>query len=93
VVGAVMSGLLAGVLLSRTASGTLATVIGWRGVPVAAAGVMVGFAAVLRVALPAVAPSERLSYRARLGSLAAIVRRERVLRRRCATGKPLAHTR
>jgi predicted MFS family arabinose efflux permease len=86
VVGAVMSGLLAGVLLSRTVSGTLATVIGWRGVFVAAAGVMVGLAAVLRVALPAVAPSERLPYRALLGSLAAIVRRERVLRRRCAVG-------
>lgn len=86
VVGAVMSGLLTGVLLSRTASGTLATVIGWRAVFVAAAAVMIGLAAVLRIALPAVAPGERLPYRALLGSLAAIVRRERVLRRRCAVG-------
>ena len=88
VVGAVMSGLLTGVLLSRTVSGTLATVpwIGWRGVFVVAAGVMVGLAVVLRVALPAAAPVERLPYRALLGSLAAIVRREPVLRRRCAVG-------
>jgi predicted MFS family arabinose efflux permease len=47
---------------------------------------MVGLAVVLRIALPAVAPSERLPYRALIGSLAAIVRRERVLRRRCAVG-------
>jgi predicted MFS family arabinose efflux permease len=86
VVGAVMSGLLTGVLLSRTASGTLAMVIGWRGVFVAAAGMMVGLAALLRVALPAVAPSERMSYRALLRSLGGIVRRERVLRRRCVVG-------
>jgi len=86
VVGAVMSGLLTGVLLSRTVSGTLATVIGWRGVFVAAAGVMVGLAALLRVALPAVVPSERMSYRALLRSLGGIVRRERVLRRRCVVG-------
>lgn len=51
-----------------------------------AAVVMVGLAVVLRAALPAVAPSARLSYRALLGSLAAIARREPVLRRRCAVG-------
>ncbi|HEX3758123.1 MAG TPA: MFS transporter [Kofleriaceae bacterium] len=86
VVGMVMSGLLTGVLLSRTVSGTLGAVIPWRWVFVAAAGVMVALAAVLRVALPAAAPVDRLPYRALLGSLAAIVRREPVLRRRCAVG-------
>jgi predicted MFS family arabinose efflux permease len=86
VVGTVMSGLLAGVLLSRTASGTLGAVIGWRPVFVVAAGVMLALALVLRAALPAVPPAARLSYRELLGSMAAIVRREPVLRRRCATG-------
>jgi predicted MFS family arabinose efflux permease len=86
VVGTVMSGLLAGILLSRTASGTLGAVIGWRSVFVVAAGVMVALAVVLRMTLPAVAPSARLSYRALLGSLAAIARREPVLRRRCGVG-------
>lgn len=86
VVGTVMSGLLTGILLSRTASGTLGAVIGWRLVFVVAAAVMVGLAAVLRVALPAVAPSTHLPYRARLRSLAAIARREPVLRRRCLVG-------
>lgn len=86
VVGTVMSGLLTGILLSRTASGTLGAVIGWRLVFVVAAAVMVGLAAVLRVALPAVAPSTHLPYRALLRSLAAIARREPVLRRRCLVG-------
>lgn len=87
VVGTVMSGLLTGVLLSRTASGTLGAAIGWRGVFVVAAGVMVGLAALLRVALPVASPPIiALPYRALLGSLATIVRRESVLRRRCAVG-------
>lgn len=86
VVGTVMSGLLTGVVLSRTASGTLGAAIGWRGVFVVAAGVMVGLAALLRVALPVASPSVALPYRALLGSLATIVRRESVLRRRCAVG-------
>jgi predicted MFS family arabinose efflux permease len=86
VVGTVMSGLLTGVLLSRTASGMLGAAIGWRGVFVVAAGVMVGLAALLRVALPVASPSVALPYRALLGSLATIVRREPVLRRRCAVG-------
>jgi len=86
VVGTVMSGLLTGILLSRTASGTLGAVVGWRLVFVVAAAVMVGLAVVLRAALPAVVPSARLPYRALLRSLAAIARREPVLRRRCLVG-------
>jgi predicted MFS family arabinose efflux permease len=86
VVGTVMSGLLIGVLLSRSASGTLGAVIGWRLVFVVAGGVMVALAAVLRAMLPVVVPTERLSYRALLGSLVAIARREPVLRSRCVVG-------
>ena len=86
VVGTVMGGLLAGILLSRTASGTLGAVIGWRLVFVSAAAAMALLAAVLRVALPAVPPSAKLPYRALLGSLAAIARREPVLRGRCVVG-------
>lgn len=86
VVGVVMSGLLTGVLLSRTASGTLGAVVGWRPVFVIAAAVMATLACVLRLALPVAPPSTRLSYRALLASLAAIIRREPVLRRRCLCG-------
>lgn len=86
VVGNVMGGLLAGILLSRTASGTLGAVIGWRWVFVAAAGVMIILAGVLRAALPAVPPTTTLPYRALLASLGTIARREPVLRRRCVVG-------
>jgi predicted MFS family arabinose efflux permease len=86
VVGNVMSGLLAGILLSRTASGKLGELIGWRLVFVAAAGVMVVLAVLLRFALPRVAPTTQLAYRDLFGSLGKIARRERVLRRRCLVG-------
>lgn len=86
VVGTVMSGLLTGILLSRMASGTLGAAIGWRPVFAVAAGVMATLAVVLRLALPVAAPGTTLPYRALLGSLATIARREPVLRRRCAVG-------
>jgi predicted MFS family arabinose efflux permease len=86
IVGNVMGGLLAGILLSRTASGKLGEMIGWRLVFVAAAGVMVALAGVLRFALPRVAPTTRLAYRDLLASMAQIARREPVLRRRCLVG-------
>lgn len=86
IVGNVMGGLLAGILLSRTASGKLGEMIGWRLVFVAAAGVMVVLAGVLRFSLPRVPPEAQLSYRDLLGSLSKIARREPVLRRRCLVG-------
>jgi predicted MFS family arabinose efflux permease len=85
-VGTAMSGVLAGVLLSRMASGSLGAVIGWRLVFVAAAGIMLGLAAALRVMLPAAPPTANLSYRALLASLVTIVRREPVLRSCCLVG-------
>jgi predicted MFS family arabinose efflux permease len=86
VVGNVMGGVLVGVLLSRTASGTLGTLIGWRMVFVAAAGLMAALAGILAMTLPAIQPTTALSYRALLGSLAGIVRREKILRERCVVG-------
>ncbi|HET9619885.1 MAG TPA: MFS transporter [Kofleriaceae bacterium] len=86
VVGNIMGGLLAGILLSRTASGKLGEMVGWRWVFVAAAGVMVALAGVLRVALPRVPPTTQLAYRDLLRSLVTIARREPLLRRRCLIG-------
>lgn len=85
-VGNVMGGLLAGVLLSRMASGSLGAVIGWRPVFVIGAGVMVVVAAVLRATLPAAPPSATLGYRALLASLLTIARREPELRSCCLVG-------
>src|SRR4051812_44625538 len=52
VVGAVMSGLLVGVLASRTFSGVVAGRLGWRAVYLIAAGMSLGLAAALRLLLP-----------------------------------------
>jgi predicted MFS family arabinose efflux permease len=85
-IGLVMGGLLAGILLSRTASGALGALIGWRATFVCAAGVMVVTAVTLRAALPAQRPSEPLAYPAILRSLGAIVKREPILRRQSLVG-------
>jgi predicted MFS family arabinose efflux permease len=85
-IGAVMGGLLTGILLSRMASGALASSIGWRETFVCAAGVMAATALVLRFALPTQHPPQPLAYRAIMGSLLGVVRREPLLRRHALVG-------
>lgn len=68
-VGMVMTGLLAGILLSRVFSGVVAELFGWRSVyAIAAAGVGVITLAIWR-ALPSFKPETTLRYPALLGSL------------------------
>jgi predicted MFS family arabinose efflux permease len=86
VVGSVMSGLLIGILVARTASGLLAQALGWRAVYVVAAAAMLALAAALRLALPRVDATERLPYPALLRSTFTLVREESVLRQRMALG-------
>ena len=86
VVGTVMAGLLTGILLSRTASGALGAVLGWRAVFVLAACVMAALAVVLRVAIPAREPTQRMAYGAILRSLGRVVTEQPVLRRRAFVG-------
>lgn len=86
VVGTVMSGLLLGILLARTAAGYIAEASSWRVVFVVAAVLMALLAAVLRNQLPAHREPERLSYPAVLASVVALMRAERVLRRRSLYG-------
>ena len=86
VVGTVMSGLLIGILLARTASGLLAAVLGWRAVFVGAAIVMFGLSAVLRRALPRVPPAAAIGYVRSLGSILELIRDEPVLRLRMILG-------
>ena len=62
VVGRLMSGLLLGVLLSRTFSGIVAQGVGWRGVYVIAAGVLVVAAVVLSRVLPDEAVRPHIRY-------------------------------
>lgn len=86
VVGTVMSGLLIGVLASRTLSGLIAALGGWRLVFALAAGAMLALALVLRRGLPVVAPTERLRYAQLLRSVLALIAEEPVLRQRMALG-------
>jgi predicted MFS family arabinose efflux permease len=82
VMGIVMSGVLLGVLLARTVSGLLADLGGWRLVFGVASGLMLTLAVVMSRALPSYPPSEWIGYRGVLGSIAALVRSEPLLRRR-----------
>ncbi|WP_218010932.1 MFS transporter [Herbidospora mongoliensis] len=80
VVGTVVSGILTGILLSRTISGLVAQFAGWRTIFVAAAAVAVLLAMLLYRALPELEPKTRLPYHRLIASVFAVVRRERVVR-------------
>jgi predicted MFS family arabinose efflux permease len=86
VVGAVMSGLLMGILLARTLAGAVASLAGWRSVYVMAAALMLGLAALLWRELPTPPRPEATSYRALMRSVLQIARSEPVVRRRALYG-------
>jgi predicted MFS family arabinose efflux permease len=86
VVGLVMGGLLTGILLARTFAGLLAGATSWRVVFAIAALAMAVLALALWRALPKRRPSTDLSYGELLGSVAALIRREPLLRRRMVYG-------
>ena len=100
-VGIVMSGLLTGILLSRTASGYVATTAGWRSMYWIAAGLMLALAAVSALMLPRSAGTDagtdagtgastnQLSYRRLLGSLWRLTQSEPVLRESAFAGAML----
>ena len=75
-----MLGLLCGILVSRTVSGTIAAYFGWRAVYAFAAVAMVGVAAMLARVLPRVEPTFSGSYGALMCSLFALLREEPVVR-------------
>ncbi len=85
-IGTVMGGLLAGILLSRTVSGILAVWIGWRGMFLGAAAVMVGLALIIRLGLPEQRPAVTLPWLRVLASLGHLVRSEPLLRRHALVG-------
>jgi len=81
VVGAVMTGLFLGILLSRVASGLVAEGFGWRTVFVGAAGLVAVVGLTLWWRLPQFRPTTDLPYRKLLGSMASLWVRHRELRR------------
>jgi predicted MFS family arabinose efflux permease len=85
-IGTVMSGLLTGILLSRTASGFLAAAIGWRGTFVGAALVMAALALALRVGLAPQRPTEPLPWGRVVRSLPGILLSQPLLIRHALIG-------
>jgi predicted MFS family arabinose efflux permease len=86
VVARIMTGLLLGILLSRTVSGLVAQLAGWRAIYWFSAVLMVGFAAILWRALPSEGPRPHQSYASLVGSSLRLLVDEPVLRRRAWHG-------
>ena len=86
VVGTVMSGLLVGILLARTAAGVLAGAGGWRTVYFVSAGAMVVLAGVLHRYLPTWRERTGLGYARSVASVLTLLREEPVLRLRSLYG-------
>lgn len=86
VTGAVMSGVLMGVLLARTGGGLIAQLGGWRTVYAIAAAQMVVLAAILWRRLPPLQPDVSMPYPTLLRSIFTILREEPLLRLRCLYG-------
>ncbi|WP_449060534.1 MFS transporter [Planomonospora algeriensis] len=87
VVGTVMTGLMLGLLLARTASGALSELGGWRTVYWVHAALMALMAVLLQVRLPRLGgDGGRLSYPGLLRSTAAMFRYEPLLRWRAGIG-------
>ena len=80
VVGQVMTGLLTGILLARTASGFLGAHLGWRAVFLAAAVLALALAGIARATLPHTPLARPLPYRALMRSILELARTQPVLR-------------
>jgi predicted MFS family arabinose efflux permease len=82
----VASGILVGILVSRTTSGLVAVAAGWRAIYGVAAIASVVFAVLLYRAIPALPPKTRLPYHALIASVGVLVLRERSVRWTLAIG-------
>jgi predicted MFS family arabinose efflux permease len=80
VVGTVMSGFLAGTIVSRTLSGLVAQLAGWRAIYVVAAVVIGVLAVVAHRKIPTLPAPATMGYPALLASVGGVVRRHRVVR-------------
>lgn len=86
IVGRIMSGLLVGILLSRTASGYVGAHYGWRTVFGGAAGLMVLLIGLLAWRLPTDRPHFTGTYASLMRSLLTLVREQPALRRSALVG-------
>jgi predicted MFS family arabinose efflux permease len=86
VVGTVVAGILFGVLLARTFSGSIGALLGWRAVYGIAAGAMLILAVVVRAKLPISRPESVLSWPELMRSTLRLVREHVVLRESALLG-------
>jgi predicted MFS family arabinose efflux permease len=86
IIGTLLSGLLTGILLSRTFAGIIAQVAGWRGVYAIAALLTAATAVVLYRALPDRAREVSVGYGAQLRAVLDVARSQPVLRWRALIG-------
>ena len=77
VVGTVVSGLLTGILASRTISGLVADAAGWRTIFIVAAIAALALAILLYRAIPSLPPKARMGYLTLIGSVFVVAARER----------------
>jgi predicted MFS family arabinose efflux permease len=85
-VGTVMSGLLIGILFSRSVSGFIGARAGWQAVYFIAAGGMIILAILSVLILPPQWPERRIPYRELLGSLWPILSQQPVIQRHALIG-------
>jgi predicted MFS family arabinose efflux permease len=84
VIGSIMSGLLIGILLSRTLSGFVGRWLGWRGMFWVAAGISFSLLIIIRYAFPRSRPSFTGSYASLMRSLLTLAREQPILREAAA---------
>jgi predicted MFS family arabinose efflux permease len=85
-VGAVLSGLLFGILLARTFSGLIGAWLGWRAIYWIGAGLMLALAGLIRAGLPESQPELKLSWVSLIRSTFGLIRNQPVLRESAALG-------
>jgi predicted MFS family arabinose efflux permease len=86
VTATVLTGMLIGILLSRTVAGLVGQVFGWRAMFAVAAVLMLLLAAVLARTMEGAGPEVAISYGEQLRAAARLARTEPVLRRRSVIG-------
>ncbi len=85
-VGAILAGLLFGILLARTFSGLLGAWLGWRAIYWVGSGLMLVLAGLIRTGLPASQPELKLSWISLIRSTFGLIRSQPLLRESAALG-------
>jgi predicted MFS family arabinose efflux permease len=80
VIGTIMSGLIIGILLSRTLSGFIGAIIGWRGMFWIAAGISLSLLVLMRLSFPESRPAFKGSYGTLMRSLLTLIKEQPLLR-------------